>query len=182
MDIKLQKKGLDIEIKAKCKNHTLFKKILKQRGAKSLGRFKMRDIYFNVKNGRLKARIGDIKDILIQYQRENKKFPKRSDFLVSVIDRNSHIIPILINSLGIKVIVDKEREICILDNIRFHFDRIRGLGNFIEIEARGEEEKDIMRLKTQIKEYMGLFKINRKSLIANSSSDLVLAKKLRKVS
>ena len=131
MDIKLQKKGLDIEIKAKCKNHVFIKKILKQKGAKSLGKFKMKDIYFNVKNGRLKARIGDMKDILIQYQREDKKLSKRSDFLVSIIDRDSNIIQSLINSLGIKVLINKEREIYILDNIRYHLDKIRGLGNFI---------------------------------------------------
>jgi hypothetical protein len=34
MDIKLQKKGLDIEIKAKYENHSFAKKILKSNGAK----------------------------------------------------------------------------------------------------------------------------------------------------
>src|SRR3989338_493797 len=180
MDIKLQKSGIDIEIKAKCRNNIFIKKIFAGKKAKKIGKFKMRDIYFNVKYGRLKARIGDIKDILIQYRREDIKMPKRSDFLVSIIDRNSNIIPSLIKSLGIKAIVRKEREIYILGNTRFHLDKIQGLGNFIEIEARGEKEKEIKRLREQIKEYIKLLRIDKKTLVANSSSDLVLAKNLHK--
>src|SRR3989338_2567947 len=132
MDIKLQKSGIDIEIKAKCMNHIFIKKILAGKKAKKIGKFKMRDIYFNVKYGRLKA------------------------------------------------IVRKEREIYILGNTRFHLDKIQGLGNFIEIEARGEKEKEIKRLREQIKEYIKLLRIDKKTLVANSSSDLVLAKNLHK--
>lgn len=180
MDVKLQKKGLDIEIKARCKDHALIRKILKAHGAKKLGKFKMQDIYFNVQKGRLKTRVGDIKDILIQYQRENKKTPKRSDFLVSTIDKKSNIIPSLINALGIKIIVDKEREIYIRDNVRFHVDRVINLGRFIEIEVRGEREKDIKKLRKQMSQYLKLFKISKRSMVANSYSDLLLAKKLHK--
>jgi len=62
--------------------------LLNEWRAEYLGSFKMEDTYFNVKSGRLKARIGDIEDILIQYDRENKRNPKLSNFLVSIIDKN----------------------------------------------------------------------------------------------
>jgi predicted adenylyl cyclase CyaB len=127
----------------------------------------MTDIYFNVKNGRLKARLGDIKDILIQYCRENKKRPKRSDFLVSVIDKDSNIIPSLVNALGVKVIVKKEREIYIIDNVRFHLDKIRNLGHFIEIEARGETADEIKKLHKQINEYMNILNVKKAHLLRN---------------
>lgn len=88
MDVKLQKKGLDIEIKAHCENQAKIRSLLNEWRAEYLGSFKMEDTYFNVKSGRLKARIGDIEDILIQYDRENKRNPKLSNFLVSIIDKN----------------------------------------------------------------------------------------------
>ncbi len=176
MDIKLQKKGLDIEIKAKYADQKKARDILKTKKAKFLGKFNMQDTYFNVKKGRLKARIGDIKDILIQYNRENKKHPKRSDFLVSVIDKNSNIIPSLKESLGIKVVVKKQREIYVLNNIRFHTDIVRGLGKFIEIEARGEKESELKTLRKQMKEWLELLGIEKKDLIAWSYSDLLLKK------
>ncbi|HRY60068.1 MAG TPA: CYTH domain-containing protein [Patescibacteria group bacterium] len=176
MDIKLQKTGLDIEIKARCENQEKIRKILKLKKAKFLGKFNMEDVYFNVKSGRLKTRVGDIDDILIQYNRENKSSPKRSDFLVSIIDKKSNVIPSLKKALGVKVIVKKQREIYILDNIRFHIDNVVGLGKFIEIEVRGEKESQLKKLREQIKEYLQFFDIKKKDLIAGSYSDLLLKK------
>ena len=174
MDIRLQKTGLDIEIKARCENQDKIRKILKQKGAKRLGSFKMEDIYFNVNSGRLKTRVGDLDDILIQYNRENKRSPKRSDFLVSVIDKKSNVIPSLKKALGVKAIVKKQREIYILKNIRFHIDNVVGLGKFIEIEVRGERESQLIKLREQISEYLKLFNIKPVDLIAGSYSDLLL--------
>lgn len=175
MDIKLQKGGLDIEIKAKNSKHQKIKNILEHKGAKCLGTYKMKDVYFNVRKGRLKARLGDIKDVLIQYNREDKKI-KRSDFLVSEIDKKSNIINSLTNSLGVKVIVKKTREIYILRNTRFHLDDVNGLGKFIEIEARGEKENEIRKLREQIDYFIKLFDIKRGDLVSCSYSDLLIKK------
>ncbi|MCK5044410.1 class IV adenylate cyclase [Candidatus Parcubacteria bacterium] len=174
MDIKLQKKGIDIEIKAVFEDHNKIRDIISQKGAKLIGVFDMEDIYFNVPHGRLKARAGDIKDILIQYNRENISTPKKSEFLVSVIQKDSNIIPSLSKALGVKVIVRKKREIWILDNIRFHIDNVEELGKFIEIEARGESDDDLPKLKKQIKEFLDLFNIEEDNFIKGSYSDLIL--------
>jgi adenylate cyclase, class 2 len=176
MDIKLQKKGLDIEIKARCEDQKKIREILKQKKATFIGKFDMEDVYYNVKNGRLKSRVGDIEDILIQYNREIKSLPKRSDFLVSIINKEANIIPSLKKALGIKAIVKKQREIYILGNIRFHIDNVAGIGKFIEIEARGEKESQLKGLRKQIEEYSKLFKIKKEDLIAGSYSDLMLEK------
>jgi len=174
MDVKLQKTGLDIEIKARCNNQEKIRKIITQRGAKYIGKFDMEDTYFNVTKGRLKARIGDIDDILIQYYREDTQNPKRSDFLVSIIDKESNIIPSLINALGVKVKVRKQREIYILDNLRFHVDLVDRIGKCIEMEARGENEQDLPKLHAQVEEFLNLFGIKKSDLIAGSYSDLII--------
>lgn len=174
MDIKLQKKGIDIEIKARCEDHDKIRNIISKKGARSIGVFDMEDVYFNVPQGRLKARMGDIKDILIQYDREDISTPKKSEFLVSVIQKGSNIIPSLCKALGVKVVVRKKREVWILNNIRFHIDNVEELGKFIEIEARGEDEDDLPKLKEQIKEFLDLFNIAEDNFIAGSYSDLML--------
>ena len=37
--------------------------------------------------------------------------------------------------LGVHRVVEKQREIWLLDNVRIHLDRVAGLGSFVEIEA-----------------------------------------------
>ncbi len=174
MDIKLQKKGIDIEIKAMFEDQNKIRNIISQKGAQLIGVFNMEDIYFNVPQGRLKARTGDIKDILIQYNRENISTPKKSEFLVSIIQKGSNIVPSLSKALGVKVIVRKKREVWILNNIRFHIDNVEELGKFIEVEARGENEDDLPKLKKQIKEFLDLFNIEEDNFIEGSYSDLIL--------
>ncbi len=175
MDVKLQRKGLDIEIKAKCENHDGIIDIITSKGAKFIGKFDMADKYFNVRTGRLKFREGDIEDILIQYDRENKNI-KRSDFLVEIMPKNSSVMKMLEKTLGIKVIVKKSRRIYILDNIRFHIDDVESLGKFIEIEVRGETEDELPKLRKQIKEFLDLFQVQEENLIKGSYSDLVALK------
>ena len=173
MDVKLQRKGLDIEIKAKCENHDRIIEIITDKGAKLIGNFDMEDKYFNVQKGRLKFREGDIEDILIQYDREEKNV-KRSDFLVEIMPKENHISKILEKTLGVKVIVKKNRGIYILNNIRFHIDTVDGLGKFIEIEVRGEAEEELPKLREQLKEFLDLFEIPEEDFIKGSYSDLLI--------
>ena len=84
---------------------------------------------------------------------------------------------ILLNSNGSLIIVDKEREIYFIDNIKFHIDIVKDLGSFVEIEAidkDGSIGKD--KLYQQCKEYMKWFSILDEDLISVSYSDLLLLK------
>ena len=44
---------------------------------------------------------------------------------------------ILVNSLGVKAVVVKTRQIYFIENVKFHFDKVKDLGTFIEVEAIG---------------------------------------------
>ena len=173
MDIKIQKRGLDLEIKAICPNHQHVIEAILEAGGTYLGSFQMEDTYFNVAQGRLKFRKNDLKDLLIQYNRENKKI-KRSDFLVEIIPSNSLIKEILKKSLGVKVVVKKERKIFILDNIRFHVDTVEKLGKFIEIEVRAEKADNLKQLRKQLQFWLAKFNIETQDLVEGSYSDLML--------
>jgi predicted adenylyl cyclase CyaB len=167
---------LNVEIKAKCDDPGFIRNYLLSNGAEFKGVDEQTDTYFNVLNGRLKLREGNIENNLIYYKRDDQPGPKNSHFhLVKIVDANS-LKKVLINAMGIKVIVKKKREIYYINNIKFHIDEVPGLGSFIEIEA-GNVLADVPRekLKEQCAFYLKEFNIKNSDLIDVSYSDMLLA-------
>ena len=166
-----------IEIKAKISDPEKIRGILKSEKADFKGVDKQTDTYFNVKQGRLKLREGNIENHLIYYERENQAGPKQSDVLLYKTEPGSVIKDILSKSLGVLVTVEKEREIYFINNVKFHIDSVINLGSFIEIEAIGNSKIDNKEeLLKQCKFYMKLFGIKEENLIKNSYSDMLLNK------
>jgi len=82
---------------------------------------------------------------------------------------------LLTKALGILVVVDKQREIYFIDNVKFHIDTVKELGTFVEMEAIDENESvGKEKLLEQCQSYLDLFKIPKKDLISVSYSDLLL--------
>ena len=170
-------KHLNIEIKAKCSDHEKIRSILKSRNADFKGTDHQIDTYFKVNNGRLKLREGNIENFLVFYERENREGPKQSNVILFKSDPNSSLKEILLTSLGALVVVDKQREIYFIENVKFHIDTVKNLGTFIEIEAidsDGAFGKE--KLLEQCENYLKLFGIPKDDLISVSYSDLLLAK------
>ncbi|MFH1589227.1 MAG: class IV adenylate cyclase [archaeon] len=168
---------INIEIKAKSDNQDYIRDILKSSNADFKGVDHQIDTYFKVSNGRLKLREGNIENHLIHYDREDKEGPKQSNVTLYNSDPKSSLKEILTKSNGILVIVDKEREIYFIDNVKFHLDKVKDLGTFVEIEAidkDGTIGKD--KLLEQCQFYLDLFKITKEELVSNSYSDLLLEK------
>ena len=83
----------------------------------------------------------------------------------------------LIEALGELVVVDKERRIYFIDNVKFHIDKVKDLGGFVEIEAIDTTGKiGREQLLEQCNHYLRLFKIKESDLVDCSYSDLLLAK------
>jgi len=168
---------VNIEIKAKSNNQDEIREILKSKSADFKGVDHQIDTYFKVNNGRLKLREGKIENHLIHYQRENKEGPKQSDVTLFKSDPKSSLKEILTKALGVLVVVDKQREIYFIDNVKFHIDIVEDLGTFVEIEAidnDGTIGKD--KLLEQCQFFLDLFKISQEDLISVSYSDLLLQK------
>ncbi len=166
---------INIEIKAKSSNSNRVRKILKSKKADFKGIDHQVDTYFKVNSGRLKLREGNIENYLIHYQREDQEGPKQSN--VTLFKSPSTLKDILTKSLGLLVVVDKQREIYFIENIKFHIDKVKDLGSFIEIEVI---DKDGVigkaKLLEQCKQYMELFGVKAEDLISCSYSDLLLDK------
>ncbi|HZS43843.1 MAG TPA: class IV adenylate cyclase [Blastocatellia bacterium] len=168
----------NIEIKAYYPNLEKAHTIAIGLGAKpSLSQYQ-RDTYFRVASGRLKLR--EIPDAawLIPYIRPNDLSAKRSDYEVIDIANPSHTREMLAQMLGISVVVEKHREIYLLENVRIHLDNVTDLGCFIEFEAvfdPGDPSAEkVNRIKVQ--QLMEDFEIDASLLISDSYHDLLLRK------
>ncbi len=168
---------LNIEIKAKSNSHDEIREILKSKNADFKGIDHQVDTYFNTTSGRLKLREGNIENHLIHYERENTEGPKQSNITLFKSDPQSSLKEILTKALGILVVVDKQREIYFIDNVKFHIDVVEDLGTFVEIEAideHGSMGKD--KLLEQCNYFLDLLHIDQDEMIAVSYSDLLLEK------
>jgi adenylate cyclase, class 2 len=168
---------LNVEIKARCKDPGFIHNYLLQQKASFRGTDYQTDTYFNVPNGRLKLRQGNIENNLIFYERDNQPGPKRSHFhLVNVPDAQA-LKEILTKSSGLKIIVEKKRSIYFIENIRFHIDEVLRLGHFVEIEASNKyADLPDEKLQMQCDYYMKEFRIEEDDLISVSYSDMLLDK------
>lgn len=173
---------INIEIKARCLYLKKIRTILQSHHAVYKGTDHQIDTYFKVPVGRLKLREGTIEKNLIYYQRENRCGPKQSDYFLYKSVHPASLKEILTAAFGILVVVDKQREIYFIDNIKFHLDTVKHLGTFVEIEAiRRTKRFTKKKLMAQCKFYLKLFAISQKDLISGSYSDLLLESKKKGV-
>lgn len=134
------------------------------------------DTYFNVQHGRLKLREGNIENALINYEREDIAGSKESKIILYRHQPDRALKKILVKQLGVKVVIDKKRKIYFIDNVKFHFDEVEGLGAFLEVEAIDDRNRFAMdELKKQCNQYFDFFELEEESLIDKSYSDLKLA-------
>jgi adenylate cyclase class 2 len=168
----------NIEIKAHCMDPDRIRSILASLGSDCKGIDHQIDTYFNVREGRLKLRQGNIEQALIHYRRPDQAGPKQSDVWLYPTENGSTLYKVLEASVGIMVQVDKMREIHFIDNVKFHIDEVRGLGSFVEIEAIDQDgtlEPD--HLLAQCDHYLRLFGIREEDLLHDSYSDQLMARR-----
>lgn len=168
-------KAIIIEIKTRCINPEEIETILQNNNARYEGSDHQIDTYFNSESGRVKLREGNIENTLIYYQRKERKGQKKSEVTLYKTTGDSNALKeILTNTLGIKIVVDKTRKIFFIKNVKFHIDKVKGLGSFVEIEAIdttgkvGEKE-----LKKQCNDSIHLLGLENAEFLDQSYSDMV---------
>jgi predicted adenylyl cyclase CyaB len=168
---------LNIEFKASTSKLAEMEALLQQQNPLFIGEDHQVDTYFNVESGRLKLREGNIENALIHYERENTAGAKASHVLLYHHKPDKTLKDILIKTLGVKAVVDKKRRIYFIDNVKFHFDTVDGLGTFLEVEAidkGGSIGRE--KLQEQCNKYAALFNIAAEDYCSVSYSDMVLQK------
>jgi predicted adenylyl cyclase CyaB len=167
---------LNVEIKARCLDHDRVRAALEGIGARCVGTDRQIDTYFPAKTGRLKLREGNIENSFIHYRRPDQEGPKRSEVTLARVPADAGLGAVLRAGLAPLVTVDKTREIWFAGNVKLHLDQVKGLGQFVEIEAIDTDGSiGEARLTEQCQEFMALFTIASGDLIDRSYSDMVLA-------
>jgi adenylate cyclase, class 2 len=165
---------LNIEIKARCADPGRIRTLLQELAADFKGEDHQIDTYFNVPEGRLKLREGNIENALIHYRRADQVGPKRSEVTLYRTSPGAVLKEVLTAALGVRKVVDKKREIYFIGNVKFHIDSVKGLGSFVEIEAIDVDGSlGEAKLREQCDYYLGLFDIREENLVEESYSDMV---------
>ena len=94
-----------------------------------------RDTFFRVASGKLKMREEGGKAVLIFYRRSASDSLMLSDYKIVPVPEPESTRAVMTGRLGVLAVVEKERVLMMRDNVRFHLDRVEGLGEYGEIEA-----------------------------------------------
>lgn len=165
----------NFEFKAKATDIPMLQQLLTPFQPQFIGEDHQVDTYFNVKEGRLKLREGNIENFLIHYQRSNLAGAKLSEVLLFKHTKEENLKEILTAALGIKVIIEKKRLIYYVENVKFHFDQVNGLGSFVEVEAIDTDGTiGLETLKQQCESYAQLFNVKTEDYVATSYSDILI--------
>lgn len=167
----------NIEFKAKHSNIAKAEAKLLTLNPSFVGTDYQKDTYYNVPNGRLKLREGNIENALIYYTRENTANAKQSNVLLYQHLPNDNLKEILKTLHGVKVVVEKKRKIYFVNNVKIHFDVVPKLGSFIEVEAIDKDNTiTIEALQQQCDYFIDFFEIQQQDFESKSYSDLLLEK------
>jgi len=134
------------------------------------------DVYFNVPEGRLKLRRGNIENCLVAYQRINTSIAKESSYDLAWLKGDGDtLLNVLESSLGVKVIVRKKRHIYMRGTDKFLLDKVEGLeGHFVEIEIRDEQgNRNGETMRQDCEQWQELLEITPDMLQTHSYSDLL---------
>lgn len=168
-------KVTNVEIKARCDDPEHIRGLLSAHGARFVGRDHQIDTYYKVAQGRLKLRQGNIENALIAYSRPDRNGPKQSDVLLYQTRDSTSLKAILDAIHEPLVVIDKQREIYFIENVKFHIDEVDRLGNFIEIEVIDLDHSfNRAQLTERCERYIELLGIRASDLLTHSYSDMLL--------
>ena len=171
-------KIVNFEFKARINDEQRVRATLKTLNARSIGTDHQVDTYFRVPAGRLKVREGRIENTLIFYRRSNARRARQSAVEMMLLPRRNSLRAILERALPTLAVVDKRREIYFVKNVKIHLDQVRQLGKFLEVEAISRTG-DVKIIRSQARHFQRLFGVTAKDIVAESYSDLILAKNLK---
>lgn len=164
----------NIEIKARYPDLERAREIVRQLDARYEATYHQVDTYFYVQYGRFKLReFDDHPTQLIYYIRPDVAEPKASEYEIYPVTQAAQLKSMLSAALGVWKVVDKQREVYWVENVRIHLDQVRNLGNFLELEGVVKSKREASATETRVSKLLSLFHISKDALLTNSYSDLI---------
>ena len=163
----------NLEFKANCDSLDALRERLTNLQAEHRHTMKQLDTYFNVPQGRLKLReINTDKAELIYYERSDLAESRYSNYQICDIPEPMAFKQIATMAMGVKGVVEKQRELWMFGDTRIHLDEVKNLGQFVELETviHNQTEADAQAEHQLVKEALG---IREGDLVSVSYSDLI---------
>lgn len=138
----------NVEFKAELRDRELAVGLVRRLGASHIGVMHQVDTYFRVPDYRLKKRVAEMDGHAepveyIRYDRPDRTQPKVSRF---TIYSEAEALKLYGSaSMPVRVVVDKSRDLWMIDTVRIHLDDVVGLGRFIEIEVLVSPRQNVAR-------------------------------------
>ncbi len=131
----------NIEIKAHATDFKHQLKLAQKMASEPSAELIQTDTFFNCQhlseaNTRLKLREFPNQEAqLIYYQRANQHGPKLSNYHITHTPNAEQLKHTLTALLGVHAVVEKVRTLLMVGRTRLHFDQVKQLGHFIELEV-----------------------------------------------
>ena len=167
----------NVEIKARLEPSTLG--AIRKRAAELSGgpavELLQRDTFFHARSGRLKLReLGDGRAELIAYARADRTGPKLSSYVRAPVSGSEDgLREALTRALGVRIHVDKRRELYQAGRTRIHIDEVRDLGPFLELEVVLEDGEPIEVGEREAHELLADLGVEDSALVPDAYADLL---------
>lgn len=163
----------NVELKARIDAGDRMRAIAAQLATERLPDQHQIDTYFVCLHGRLKLReINAQRAELIWYERPDQTESKLCRYCRIPVADPAALKHALQAALGLRVVVEKHREIYLFHNVRIHLDQVTGLGNFLEFEAVLGPEVTEAAGRRQVEQLQARFGIATADLLTGSYADL----------
>lgn len=186
----------NLELKVRCRDGEELASLIERAqagGAIYARTLAQRDTYFAAPRGRLKLREWDQPvppgagfaegedteraprgATLIAYARPDDAGSRVSDYLLTPTDDPRGLRAALDRALGTRVVVEKMRVLYLWGQTRIHFDRVTGLGEFVELETLLDRAPGAEAALAEHHAVIAALGLDRLATIAGSYSDLLL--------
>ncbi|XP_056425818.1 uncharacterized protein LOC130367426 [Hyla sarda] len=168
----------NVEVKARIHDWERTLQVCKQLSGSNGEQILQRDVFFNTTKDRLKLR--DFQDgtgQLIYYERPDQLGPKLSNYSISNTADPNGLEAVLTQALGVRGKVVKERFLFLVGQTRIHLDRVKDLGDFLELEVVLIESQTAQDGDLIAQELMNSLKISQDDLLTGAYMDLLQDKK-----
>ncbi|HXY76534.1 MAG TPA: class IV adenylate cyclase [Steroidobacteraceae bacterium] len=164
----------NVEIKARIASVAAL--LPRVRGLAEQGPWEIRqdDTYFGCATGRLKLRVSSAAGgELIYYRRDNQNAPKESFYLRSATSAPDTLRVLLTQAYGEIGRIEKQRTLFLRGRTRIHLDKVRGLGEFLELEVVLAADEPSAVGASEADELLKRLGVEPAQLIAGSYLDLL---------
>jgi predicted adenylyl cyclase CyaB len=132
------------------------------------------DTYFVTSRGRLKLREAEPGEAqLVAYSRADEREARASDYRLVAVNDPEGLKAALAETLTVRTVVQKRRELFLYHNVRIHLDEVTGLGTFLELEAVVGPEADEATCRRRLKTLQEKLDIAAADLLRASYGDML---------